>query len=111
MRTIAHVYPTYAEAARVVSSLESAGIPHSDISIVSGDKNYSASSHGYDTTAGTATGLTSGDPEQGAATGAGTGASLGTVSWAAALACWLASARWRSPDSVPSWQPAGWSRP
>ena len=78
MRTIAHVYPTYAEAARVVSALESAGIPHSEISIVSGDKNYSASNHGYDTT-GTATGLTSGDPEQGAATGAGTGASLGTV--------------------------------
>ena len=80
MRTIAHVYPTYAEAARVVSSLESAGIPHSDISIVSGDKNYSAADHGTMAgTTGTNTGLTSGDPEQGAATGAGTGASLGTV--------------------------------
>ncbi len=78
MRTIAHVYPTYAEAARVVSALESAGIPHSDISIVSGDKSYSSSNHGYGTT-GTATGMTSGDPEQGAATGAGTGATLGTV--------------------------------
>ena len=80
MRTIAHVYPTYAEAARVVSALESAGIPHSDISIVSGDKNYSATNHGTMAgTTGTSTGLTSGDPEQGAATGAGTGASLGTV--------------------------------
>ncbi|HEY0202983.1 MAG TPA: YsnF/AvaK domain-containing protein [Acetobacteraceae bacterium] len=80
MRTIAHVYPTYAEAARVVSSLESAGIPHSDISIVSGDKEHANANQGSMAgTAGTNTGLTSGDPEQGAATGAGTGASLGTV--------------------------------
>ena len=80
MRTIAHVYPTYAEAARVVSSLESAGIPHSDISIVSGDKTHSSANYGAAAgTADTNTGLTSGDPEQGAATGAGTGASLGTV--------------------------------
>ena len=80
MRTIAHVYSTYAEAARVVSSLESAGIPHSDISIVSGDKEHTSANHGAMTgTTGTNTGLTSGDPEQGAATGAGTGASLGTV--------------------------------
>jgi uncharacterized protein (TIGR02271 family) len=80
MRTIAHVYPTYAEAARVVSSLESAGIPHSDISIVSGDKEHVSANHGTTAgTTGTDTGLTSGDPEQGAATGAGTGASLGTV--------------------------------
>jgi len=80
MRTIAHVYPTYAEAARVVSSLESAGIPHSDISIVSGDKEHMAANQGSTAgTTGTDTGMTSGDPEQGAATGAGTGASLGTV--------------------------------
>ncbi len=79
MRTIAHVYQTYAEATRVVQSLESAGIPHSDISIVSGDKT--VTSTGYDSmgTTGTGTGLTSGDPEQGAATGGGTGATIGTV--------------------------------
>ena len=79
MRTIAHVYQTYAEATRVVQSLESAGIPHSDISIVSGDKT--VSSTGYDSmgTSGTNTGMTSGDPEQGAATGGGTGATIGTV--------------------------------
>ena len=81
MRTIAHVYPTYAEAARVVQALESAGISHDNISIVSGDKTVGMTS--YDTlgtsTGTTATGLTSGDPEQGAATGAGTGATLGTV--------------------------------
>ena len=79
MRTIAHVYQTYAEATRVVQSLESAGIPHSDISIVSGDKT--VGSTGYDSmgTTDTATGMTSGDPEQGAATGGGTGATIGTV--------------------------------
>ena len=81
MRTIAHVYPTYAEAARVVQALESAGIPHDNISIVSGDKTVGTT--GYDdmgtTGTGTGTGLTSGDPDQGAATGAGTGATLGTV--------------------------------
>jgi len=82
MRTIAHVYPTYAEATRVVQALESAGIPHSDISIVSGDKSVGTTGYGTPgstTGTGTATGMTSGDPEQGAATGAGTGASLGTV--------------------------------
>jgi stress response protein YsnF len=80
MRTIAHVYPTYAEATRVVQALESAGIPHSDISIVSGDKSVGTTGYGTPgSTTGTMTGMTSGDPEQGAATGAGTGASLGTV--------------------------------
>jgi len=74
MRTIAHVYSSYSEATRVVTALESAGIPHSDISIVSGDKTA-----GTTGTTGTSTGMTSGDPEQGASTGAGTGATLGTV--------------------------------
>jgi len=73
MRTIAHTYSSYSEASNVVNALESAGIPHSDISIVSGDKNVGS------TGAGTATGMTSGDPAQGASTGAGTGATLGTV--------------------------------
>ncbi len=71
MRTIAHVFSSYSEATRVVQALESAGIPHSDISIVSGDKTAG--------TTGTGTGMTSGDPEQGAATGGGTGATVGTV--------------------------------
>jgi len=78
MRTIAHSYATYSEATSVVTALESAGIPHSDISIVSGDQT--AGSTG--TSAGrtdTASGMTSGDPAQGASTGGGTGATLGTV--------------------------------
>ncbi len=74
MRTIAHTYSTYAEATSVVNALEGAGIPHSDISIVSGDKTANTSGAG-----GTATGMTSGDATQGASTGAGTGATLGTV--------------------------------
>ena len=69
MRTIAHVYDSYAEASRVVSSLEAAGVPASDISLVSGDKSAGGSS----------TGVTSGDTAQGAATGAGAGATLGTA--------------------------------
>ncbi len=73
MRTIAHTYSSYSEATNVVNALESAGIPHSDISIVSGDKTVGS------TDGGTATGMTSGDPAQGASTGAGTGATLGTV--------------------------------
>ena len=74
MRTIAHTYSTYSEATSVVNALEGAGIPHSDISIVSGDKTANTSGAG-----GTATGMTSGDAAQGASTGAGTGATLGTV--------------------------------
>lgn len=84
MRTIAHVYTSYSEATQVVTALESAGIPHSNISIVSGDKTAGGGTMTGGTTAGdtgtgTRTGLTSGDPEQGASTGAGTGATLGTV--------------------------------
>ena len=70
MRTIAHVYDSYAEASRVVSSLEAAGVLERDISIVSGDKT---------AVGGTPGGTTSGDAAQGAATGAGAGASVGTV--------------------------------
>ena len=36
-RTIARLYDSYDDAAAVVSHLESAGVPHSDISIVSRD--------------------------------------------------------------------------
>ena len=73
MRTIAHTYSTYSEASSVVTALESAGIPHSDISIVSGDQAAGP------TGSVMAPGMTSGDPAQGASTGAGTGATLGTV--------------------------------
>jgi len=71
MRTLSQMYPTYGEAARVVSALEAAGISSSNITLLSGEKGAGA--------AGTTTGATSGDPAQGAETGAGTGATVGTI--------------------------------
>ena len=55
-RTVARLYDDYEDASRVVSDLEVAGIPHSDISIVSNDKRH-----------------------HGSGAGAGAGASLGTI--------------------------------
>lgn len=72
--TITRLYDSHADATEVVGQLEAAGVPHSDISLVS---NNAEGAHGG--AAGSSTGLTSGDPEQGAETGAGTGATLGTV--------------------------------
>jgi len=61
MRMIAHSYDTYDHAVRVVHALEAAGVPHDDISLMSGDKDRTV-----------ATGV-AGD------TATGTGATLGTV--------------------------------
>ena len=71
MQTITRLYDSHADAADVVTMLEQSGIPHDDISLVSNDAEGRYAESG--------TGVTSGDPEQGAGTGAGTGASLGTV--------------------------------
>lgn len=73
MRTITRLYDSYEDAAQVVQNLEQAGVPHDNVSLVANNVDQSRG------TGGTATGMTSGDPEQGAATGAGTGASLGTL--------------------------------
>ncbi len=63
MRLITHSYDTYDQAVRTVQTLERAGVPHDDITLVSGDKERTvATSVAGDTT-----------------TGAGTGATLGTV--------------------------------
>ena len=70
MRTIAHVYDSYAEASRVVSRLEQAGVPSDNISLISGEKGAGGSGSNL---------ATDGDVKEGAATGAGTGATLGTV--------------------------------
>ncbi|MGI4849189.1 MAG: hypothetical protein ACRYGK_13765 [Janthinobacterium lividum] len=75
-QTITRLYDNHANAVEAVQQLEAAGVPHSEISLVSNDAE---GRHGAPTSTGTATGLTSGDPDQGAATGAGTGASLGSV--------------------------------
>ena len=66
MRMIAHSYDTYDHAERVVHALEAAGVPHDDISLVSGDQNRSGAASG-----------TAGDSAT--ATGTGTGATIGTV--------------------------------
>lgn len=75
-QTINRLYDSHTDAVAVVQQLEAAGVPHADISLVSNDAE---GRHGGAASTGTATGLTSGDPDQGAATGAGTGASLGTA--------------------------------
>ena len=75
LRTLTRLYDSHDDATNVVQALEAAGVPHSDISIVSNNAGGR-----YDAAATTgSSGLTSGDPQQGAGTGAGTGASLGTV--------------------------------
>src|SRR5215207_2527053 len=79
-RTITAMFDTYRDAAEAVRRLESAGIPHADISIVSNDPaNRDRLSDAPATTAigrrSDATGAGATD----AATGAGTGASLGTL--------------------------------
>ena len=69
MRMIAHSYDTYDHAVRVVHALEAAGVPHDDISLMSGDKDRTVGTDiAGDTAADTAT-----------ATGTGTGATIGTV--------------------------------
>ncbi|CUT12782.1 hypothetical protein BF49_3862 [Bradyrhizobium sp.] len=71
--TISRLYDNYSDAQRAVTSLESAGVPHSDLSIVannsdnwySTDKKIDRDRDGVD------------DRAEGAATGAGLGAGLG----------------------------------
>ncbi len=63
--TMTALYDTYAEAEAAVAKLEAAGVPHSDISLVS---NKQPTVSGVD-----------GDTAEHAGTGAGAGASLGTL--------------------------------
>ena len=72
-RTVAAVFDRYDDAARAVSKLESAGVAHGDISIVSNDAAQ------RDRYSSTSTGTSRDDDRTGtaAATGAGTGAALG----------------------------------
>ncbi len=74
IQTLTRLYDDHDDAMHVVQTLEQAGVPHADVSLVSNNVD---ARHGADGTSGT--GLTSGDPGQGASTGGGTGASLGTV--------------------------------
>ena len=73
MSVITHTYDTYAEATRAVADLEAAGIPHADITLVSGDET-SHAHHVADGTVGTRD-----EVDQAKADAAGTGATVGTV--------------------------------
>ncbi len=64
--TISRLYGNYADAQRAVTSLEAAGVPHSDLSIIANNSdNWYGAEKKVDRT------------EEGAATGAGIGAGLG----------------------------------
>jgi hypothetical protein len=64
-RTIARLYDTHADATQVVTELEAAGVPHSDISIVANNRDDPAVTDRH------------GEPGTGAATGATAGALIG----------------------------------
>ena len=72
--TISRLYDNYSDAERAVSRLESAGVPHSDISIVANN-----SDNWYGSRSGKVDRDRDGvdDRAEGAATGAGVGAALG----------------------------------
>ena len=75
MQTITALFDRYEDAQQAVRKLEAAGVPHSEISIVSNDANQRSR---YDTTSGTArTGATRDDEVDGTAAGATTGALIG----------------------------------
>jgi hypothetical protein len=71
--TISRLYDSYADAQRAVTSLEAAGVPHSDLSMVA---NNSDNWYGADTKVDRDRDGTD-DRAEGAATGAGIGAGLG----------------------------------
>ena len=82
--TISRLYDSYAQATEGVSNLEKAGVPHSDISIVSNNSdNWYSDNTARRTTGGPATidrdrdGVD--DRAEGAGTGAGIGATAGGV--------------------------------
>ena len=82
--TISRIYDTYAQATEAVSNLEKAGVPNSDISIVSNNSdNWYPENTARRTTGGPATidrdrdGVD--DRAEGAGTGAGIGATAGGV--------------------------------
>ncbi len=73
MRTVAHLYDSYATAEAVVTELEAAGFAHDDVSIVANQGTSPGTTTGTMTTAETVA------TAPATATGAGTGASIGTI--------------------------------
>jgi len=66
-QTITRLYDSYDDAKAAVDALETAGVPHGDISLVSNAADHAAPE------------ATAADNSEAAATGGGTGATLGTV--------------------------------
>lgn len=72
-RTVTAMFDQYADATAALARLESAGVPHADISLVSNDATERSR---FDTTSGTGT---AGRDHPTAETGTGTGATVGTA--------------------------------
>jgi hypothetical protein len=78
--TISRLYDSYAQATEAVSNLEKAGVPHSDISIVSNNSdNWYSENTARRTTGGPATVDRDRDGVDDRAEGAGTGAGIGAT--------------------------------
>jgi len=97
--TISRLYDNYSDAERAVTRLEGAGVPHSDISIVSNNSEdwYGSSSGKVDRDRDGVD-----DRAEGAGAGAGIGAGVG-----GAAGLLAGSACWPSPASGRWWRPAG----
>ena len=108
--TISRLYDSYAQATEAVSNLEKAGVPHSDISIVSNNSdNWYSENTARRTTGGPATVDRDRDGVDDRAEGAGTGAGIGATAAASSdysldLGCsqYQASGRSLPPDGL--WQ-------
>ena len=74
IQTFTRMYDDHDDAMHVVQALEQSGVPHADVSLVANNADTRYGANGT-----TGTGMTSGDPAQGASTGGGTGASVGTL--------------------------------
>ena len=79
MRTVAHLYDTYAHAEAVVTELEAAGFAHDNVSIVANQGAAPTATTGTMTTADTVGATDTLATAPTTATGAGAGASLGTI--------------------------------
>ena len=79
MRTVAHLYDTYAHAEAVVTELEAAGFAHGDVSLVANQGAAPTATTGTMTTADTVGSTDTLATAPSSATGAGAGASIGTI--------------------------------
>ena len=111
--TISRLYDSYAQATEAVSNLEKAGVPHSDISIVSNNSdNWYSENSARRMTGGPATVDRDRDGVDDRAEGAGTGAGIGATAGGVVglltglgLLAYRASGPSLPPDGLWLWQP------